>query len=235
MPTETIFTEPTSSEAAPVVQTSTTPVLPPEVAEMVGQGKKYSSVEDALKSVPHAQKHIKTLEEELAQAKVELERRKTAEQILSEIKSGNQQTETPSGNTVTPDIVAQLVEQSLAQNMRRQTEAQNTNQVVSAFKSKFGEKAEEAYNSIAAESGLTVEQFNNLAKTSPALILKLAGLGEKKGDIPPVVKSNSSIRTEGQTPANGVDQLTARVKPGASTKDLVNAWKIAGQKIGKQS
>lgn len=232
---ETIFTEPTSPDAAPVVQTPTTPTLPPEVAEMVGQGKKYSSVEDALKSVPHAQKHIKTLEEELAQAKAELEKRKTAEQILSEIKSGNQQTETPSGNIVTPDIVAQLVEQSLAQNMRRQTEAQNTNQVVSAFKAKFGEKAEEVYNTAAAESGLTVEQFNNLAKTSPALVLKLVGLDGKRNDTPPVGKSFPSVRSEAQTQAPGTEHLTARVKQGASTKDLVNAWKIAGQKVGKQS
>ena len=35
--------------------------IPTEAAELVGDGKKYSSVEDALKSVPHAQKHIQTL------------------------------------------------------------------------------------------------------------------------------------------------------------------------------
>ncbi len=61
--------------------------LPPEVLEFVGEGKKYSNPVDALKSVPHAQKHISTLEAELAQTKTELEKRRTAEELLNEIKS----------------------------------------------------------------------------------------------------------------------------------------------------
>ena len=46
--------------------------IPTEAAEFVGQGIKYQSVEDALSSVPHAQKHIQTLESELAEVKEEL-------------------------------------------------------------------------------------------------------------------------------------------------------------------
>ena len=71
--------------------------IPTEAAELVGDGKKYSSVEDALKSVPHAQKHIQTLESELATLKEELMKRRTTEELLDEIKSGVQPKENPQG------------------------------------------------------------------------------------------------------------------------------------------
>ena len=71
--------------------------IPTEAVELVGEGKKYSSVEDALKSVPHAQKHIQTLESELATLKEELSKRKTTEELLDEIKSGIQPQATPAG------------------------------------------------------------------------------------------------------------------------------------------
>ena len=64
--------EPNTTEA---VQQDTTPKafeIPTEVQELVGEGKKYQSPEDALKSVPHAQQHIQTLESELAEIKEEL-------------------------------------------------------------------------------------------------------------------------------------------------------------------
>ena len=46
--------------------------IPTEAQALVGEGKKYASAEEALRSVPHAQQHIKTLEEEMAQLKRDL-------------------------------------------------------------------------------------------------------------------------------------------------------------------
>ena len=57
MSEETIFDQSTNEDQN--IDTSiTNSQLPTEVLDFVGDGKKYSSVEDALKSVPHAQKHI---------------------------------------------------------------------------------------------------------------------------------------------------------------------------------
>ena len=95
--TETPVQEPTQE----TVQTDTQPKafeIPTEAQAFVGEGKKYQSPEDALKSVPHAQKHIETLESELALVKEELTKRKTTQELLDEIKSGAQPVEntTPS-------------------------------------------------------------------------------------------------------------------------------------------
>lgn len=215
-----------------VTTPATTTVLPPEVADLVGQGKKYATVDDALKSVPHAQNHIKTLTEELQVAKQELEKRRTAEQLLDEIKSGFKQVESPSTSPISPDSVAQMVEQALTKQQQEIVSAKNVQQVTSSFSEKFGDKAEEIYIALAQENGLSVAQMNMLSKTSPAAVLKLAGLTATQSHV--VGKIDSSVNTSSMAQGNKSD-LSARVKAGASTKDLVNAWKIAGQKIGKTS
>jgi len=233
MNNETIFSATTESEAPVVTSSATTTQLPQEVTELVGQGKKYATMEDALKSVPHAQKHIKTLEDELAQTKVELEKRKTTEQLLNEIKSGISTDGTPPPSQFTPDMVEQVVSQQLEKRQLQQTATQNIKQVTSAFSSKFGDKAEEVYNSLAVDAGLSVSMLNQLAATSPTAVLKLAGLAGAK--VVPPSRTSSDVNTSGMGQSQDTSGLTARVRPGASTKEVVNAWKIAGQKVGKQN
>jgi len=88
--------------------------IPTEAVDFVGDGKKYNSVEDALKSVPHAQKHIQTLESELATLKEELTKRKTAEELLDELKSGIQQPEnTTQSAGIDQDTITNLLNQTL--------------------------------------------------------------------------------------------------------------------------
>lgn len=203
--------------------------IPTEAADFVGQGKKYQSVEDALSSVPHAQKHIQTLESELAEVKDELTKRKTTKQLLDEIKSGI----VPAEKTSQPvqfnqDNLEQLVSQALENRDVQKTAHHNAKSVASQFTEQYGDKAEEVYNSIAKENGMTVEQLNGLSASSPDAVLKLSGL-EKRSQA--IEKSSSTVNTEALSSApKDKSGLSARVKQGASTKDLVDAWKIAGDK-----
>lgn len=235
MSESTPFSATTDNNAAPVVNPAAVPTIPPEVSELVGQGKKYATVEEALKSVPHAQNHIKTLTEELQAAKAELEKRRTAEQLLDEIKSGIKPAEQPSSSSITPDSVAQLVEQAISKQQQELIASRNVEQVTSSLTAKYGDKAEEAYISLAKENGISVQQLNLLSKTSPAVVLKLAGLSTVKqptqgGKIENDVNLNSFSQGTVDT-----SNLSAKIKPGASTKDVLAAWKIAGQKVGKPS
>ena len=202
--------------------------IPTEAAELVGDGKKYSSVEDALKSVPHAQKHIQTLESELATLKEELMKRRTTEELLDEIKSGVQPKENPQGVEFDQDKLMQLVDQTLEVKERQRLAKSNASQVAAKFTEKFGTEAENVYKSVAKDNGLSEQQLNSLAASSPNVVLKLAGLAEAK--IAPVSKSSSSLNTQALTQKVDSSTLSARVKQGATTKDLVNAWKIAGEK-----
>ena len=203
--------------------------IPTEAAELVGDGKKYSSVEDALKSVPHAQKHIQTLESELATLKEELMKRRTTEELLDEIKSGVQPKENPQGVEFDQDKLMQLVDQTLEVKERQRLAKSNASQVAAKFTEKFGTEAENVYKSVAKDNGLSEQQLNSLAASSPNVVLKLAGLAEAK--IAPVSKSSSSLNTQALTQKVDSSTLSARVKQGATTKDLVNAWKVAGEKV----
>lgn len=229
MSEENQVSEPSTNEAQNQVNQQPVFQIPTEAAELVGDGKKYQSVEDALKSVPHAQKHIQTLEAELAAAREELTKRKTTEELLDEIKSGVQPKENPQGVELDQDKLLQLVNQTLEFKERQKQAKSNASQVASKFTEKFGNQAEVVYKNIALENGLTEQQLNNLAASSPNVVLKLAGLTEAK--ITPVSKPTSSINTESLNQKVDPSTLSARVKQGATTKDLVNAWKIAGEKV----
>lgn len=232
----TIFAVPQAdANNAPVVQAIPASTVPPEVAEYVGEGKKYSSVDDALKSVPHAQKFIDKLSVELEEAKKELEKRKTAEELLTQIKSGIPFDPTPQVASVTPESIARIVEQTITQKQQQVEASVNTKKVAEAFLTQYADKAESVYNSLAAESGLSVAMLNQLAATSPTAVLRMAGLTGGKGASQSASHSASSINTDALKPTDNTQNLSARVKAGASTKDLVNAWKIAGQKVNKPS
>ena len=223
---ESIFSE--EPPVLPVVPPVSAPSLPQEVVEFVGAGKKYSSVEEALKSVPHAQKHILTLEQELANAKDELAKRKTTEELLEDIKSSVPTYTPPVQAEITQDKLNATVEEILNRKTAQQKAANNINIVTSTFSENYGDKAEEIFNTIAVESGLTVQQLNTLAASSPMAVLKLAGLEKKQESTP--VKTNSSVNTQALRPTASTP-TSARVPQGATTKDLVNAWRIAGEKV----
>ena len=227
---ETIFNE----QATPPVTETTQPttVLPPEVVEFVGDGKKYSTVEDALKSVPHAQKHIQTLEQELAQTKDELAKRRTTEELLNEIKSGTTPVEKTSPVGIDQDKLTATVTQVLAQREAEANAKKNITSVTSSFTAIYGDKAEEMYTQIANDSGLSVQQLNKLSATSPQAVLKLAGLTGKQEVSP--AKTQSSVNTEAFNQGSS-KETSARVPRGATTRDLVAAWKAAGEKVKQQS
>jgi len=230
VPEDNIFDQTTTndqqtSNPAPAFQ------IPTEALDFVGDGRKYSSVEDALKSVPHAQKHIQTLESELAQAKEELTKRRSAEELLEEIRSELTTEHTTQAVAFDESKLVQLVDQTLSLKEKQRAAEHNAIKVADKFTSSFGDKAQEVYNALAKDSGMSVQELNALAAKSPNAVLKLAGL-LKGGSIPS--RSSGSVNTE-SFKSSDASTLSARVPRGASTKDLVAAWRNAGEKIKQNS
>ena len=228
--TETIFTadQPATPPEAPIVST---PVIPPELAEYVGAGKKYQSIEDVHKAFPHAQKHINTLEEELAQLKEELTKRKTTEELLTDIQTGFQQSVT----TTTPSVkndqdISAIVRQELEREKIVSTAKNNVTRVANVFRDSFGDKAEEIYNKIAAESNLSVATMNQLAATSPEAVLKLAGLTSQKPTNAGKLSSDVNIQNNNKTS----EELSAKTPLYASSKDDTAAIARAREYVLKQ-
>lgn len=203
-------------------------VIPTEAQDFIGDGKKYNSAEAALKSIPHAQTHIRTLEEENRALKDEIQRRKTAEEVLNEIKAikpQQQSHEQPSGYEVDPTALENIVENVL-QKKTQQTQALSNAQVVtSRFTEMYGEKAEEMYNKVAKENGLSVYQLNQMALTSPTVVLNLAGF---RGNTQTVGKTTSDVIPQQNNQSN---QYETKVKAGATTKELMGAFAAARAKV----
>ena len=155
-----------------------TSVVPPELAEYVGAGKKYATIDDVHRAFPNAQKHISTLEEENRLIKEELAKRKTAEELLQDIQ--NNITPVRNGDTIPPKVdmpdISSLVRQEVERVKVQETYAINQKTVVDELTKVYGEKAREKYAALATDLGVTKEALNQLALTSPTAFFKLAGI-----------------------------------------------------------
>jgi len=230
MSEQTIFNGEADQAPPAVVPQTPTSTIPPELAELVGEGKKYATVEKALAAVPHQYKHISKLEEELATLRSDLEKRRTTQELLDELKSGIPQGETTPTDGLNQDTVVQLVEKVISQKEKQQAASLNTGKVVFTFRELFGDKAEVQYNKVAQDAGLSVQELNRLAATSPAAVLRLAGIDKPSTpNVPGKIRSDVNPNAIGGQPNT---DLSAKVQ-GSSTRDVVDAWRKAGEKVKK--
>lgn len=222
----------------PIEQKASQPLpIPEELQDFIGEGKKYSSIEDALKSIPHAQKHISTLEQENQTYKQQVEKVKSMEELLEQMKAQQntkeQPTVAPVGNEGADDLLDKLaqqmetlVEQKLAMKQQQDVQQQNKAKVVDAFKQAYGDKANEVYTKLSEETGMPLEALNNLAATSPKALMKLAGLSGQA--MQSSQKPNSSVNTEAFIANASSKPVEAKpVMYGATTADILSTWRAS--------
>ena len=204
--------------------------VPDNVAEFVGEGKKYSDVSKALESIPHAQSHIERLEEELTQTRAKLEASKSVEETLSNFASQKEQ-DTPTSQPVDLDKISELVDQRLVVQQQQQVQQSNVKHVVDTLSKQFGDKdkAESAFISKAAELGVDVSYLNNLAATSPKAVYALFGSESRPASQE---FSKSSVNTEAFKPTNNQQKPIKSVMHGSSTSELLDAWRSSTANIG---
>lgn len=243
MTEETIFSsadqaQETKSQEVPVVQeqapaTPATPSIPPELVEFVGEGKKYRSLDEVYKAFPNAQKHISTLEEENKAIKEELAKRRAAEELLEDIRKGvAQPAPTSPGVEVNKDVVSEIVRKELAQAQMLSTQKANTEAVVNSFKATYADKAEEMYNKLASESGLSVAELNAMVAKSPKAVLKLAGLTDKQSTKSAPLQS--SVNTQAFS-GNGQNQSNpVKVGKYPTSAELARAWSATREAVYKK-
>ena len=210
------------------------PVIPPELAELVGEGKKWRDLSEAQKAIPHAQAHIAKLEAELQAEREERAKSRAAEQLLEEMRTNTaQQKPTSQGVEVNEDVLSQIVEKKLQQQSLKQQQDSNARSVVSSFSAAFADKAESMYDKIAEESGFTRAQFNQLASTNPKAVLKLAGLSQ---NTPAKSSSafNSDVNTATMSNRTNDGPVNAKVVNYGSSKDVQDAMARAIEMVNKR-
>jgi len=220
----------TTPESTP--QTPPTPqasVIPPELSEYVGVGKKYASIDEVYKAFPNAQKHISTLETDLAAAKEELAKRRTTEELLNDIQTGlaTKTVETPTVPLTQSQDISQIVRNELVKKQNEDLSLANQIAVVTEFKKIYGEKAQIEFDKLATDLGVPITSLNQLAATSPNAIFKLAGIQAAKPTRSGTLES--TINTTTITPKTEVP--SARASLNGNAKEDAAAIAVAREYV----
>lgn len=196
--------------------------IPPEAADFVGEGKKYGSVEAALKALPHAQSHISTLEKELKELRDKLSRQAALDETVAAL-NGN--TSKPAATPLDENVLDSVLDRKLKQLAEKQTAEANVADFKSAMASQFGDKAKEVYETKAKELGIPVSELDSLIKKSAVAGKTLFGLKNEGKSVTatPAIKTVNSASL-----SNSVTSKPSKtVMGGASTNDMLDAWRSA--------
>lgn len=182
------------------------------LAELVGEDKKYSSVEALAESRIEADKHIKHLEfenknmrEEIEKLAGERENSKTIEDILEALntrKQGNESNnQSDSGSANVEDVVKSILNQERQASTAKENYARVNSTIAQAFNGD-NEAAAEHVKKVLAETNITGEQLNRLSESSPDAALKVLGLNSQTKTqtmvSPTAVSENSAPRVGGE-------------------------------------
>lgn len=215
-----------SAQPAPVDnQPSSAPAvnLPPELTDMVGEGKKYGTIEAALASIVPAQQHISTLEQENNEYKAKLEANEKLDTILQKLNQPAEQQPAPtSAQALNVGDIVNAVKQDLKQEATAASKASNRASVEAKLTEKFGEAAPAKTAAIAESLNMSIQDLTSLVETSPAAALQLMGVNATNA-------SDHRLETDilDGKPVVGEQPKAKSVMFGAKSSEILNAWRAS--------
>lgn len=175
------------------------------VADLVGEGKKFKTVEDLARGKVEADAFIERLKQENATALEAARNSALADEKLdvlrkeiATLKAANpQSSREPTSPALTPDSIKTLVSEAITQTERNRTAQQNINAANDQMVKTLGslENAANAVKAKASEVGMTLEALKDIAAKSPSAFLKIMGqevaLSREPLDPTRVVRENT--------------------------------------------
>lgn len=200
-----IFTSATTEQKATEEQTIQT--TESFVTQLVGEGKKFKTIEELAKGKVEADNHIGNITKTLDELRAELAKQDYAKSLLEQMNKGSEtKAEQPPSNIPSPsntenttqsasDIEA-LVEKALTEKERNRTVAQNIAVVGEEMEKQFGDKAAQILKSKSQELGMSMDKLKEIAAESPTAFFQLVGVSASRK---PQVSTapQSSVRSEG--------------------------------------
>jgi len=183
---------------------------------------KYATTEAALASIPNAQNHISNLERENNELREKVATAKTSAEYADELLSQGQQT-VDSKTGLSETEVNSIIENQLSQRAVVATRSQNLSAVNEALVDKFGDKAKDTLTMKGHELGLTIEGIEELAATSPRVVMNW--FSEIKPSVTKTPQSNTVTLAQDTSYKAPVEHKS--IMGGSSTKDVLDAWRRA--------
>ena len=172
------------------------------IDDIVGEDKKYKSVDDAIRALAHSQNHIVDLEMTQNRMRGEVEKMTTLQELIDKLgngtpaKSAEEATPAESAEVTEPKPTPskanepvdfdKLIEQKYG-NLRAQEKAEaNTaevrNKLIETFEDEGTAKA--FFTKRLGELNMSAEELDEMASKNPAAALKLLDVPTKSGDTP---------------------------------------------------
>lgn len=189
--------------------------------------QKYADVATALNSLNHSQDHISNIEKDNSELKDKLASSLAAEELLR--KSANKQE--PAQTPLSQEQLFEAIDKVLDDKGKAELKARNLDIVGKAFSDTYGDKAKSELQALAKANDVGIEFIKSLSETSPIAVLKLAGLSDTLGVT--TSKTQSTTTTDSFSTTDGLPEPKS-IMGTATTKDMVNAWKIAGERVRNQ-
>jgi len=166
---------------------------------LVGEGKKFQTVDDLARGKVEADKFIETLKEEQARLRKDLETRITLEEFL-ERQNAKPSTDAgaapkvPStedqGTKLKPEDIQSLIRETLTQEQKKTAAATNLATVKNTLAKEWGSDFSKVLAAKASELEVGTDFLNNLAATNPKAFFKMVGVeGAKKDTYVPTPTS----------------------------------------------
>lgn len=156
------------------------------LADLVGDGKKFKTVEDLAKGKAESDAYIEQLKRETAALREELKKATLTDEQLeglrNEIKTLREAKPQGSRDDTNPaltvDSIKSLVAETITKTELNRTAQQNVLEANSAVVKQFGtlENAAAAVKAKAAEIGMSMEALRDIAAKSPTAFLKIVGV-----------------------------------------------------------
>lgn len=218
---------------APVAQPVAALPLPDEVADLIGEGKKYADPITALKALKPSQEHIKRLEEENAALRARAQDADRVDEVYKAVQELQNQKQTPAVQSLDENAVASLVQRQLQEQRAREEAERNAANVREALSGAFGEKAKDAFFAKAQDLNMSVEELNAIARRSPKAALELFGLTPKPNGAPK--QFTSTVNTEVLTHRAQPEFQKKPLMHGADTKDIIAALRHYKNEVLKEN
>lgn len=216
----------------PADQPSSTPPAAPvapdysaSLAGIVNQdgAQKFSKVEDALASIPHANAHIAALEAEAVQLRETAAKTEAAQEILDRLSAKQDPVTPPVTQALDDASIANAVDAALTAREKAALVKSNRNQVANKMLEKFGDKAQvdAAMAAKATELGVGVDFMLSMASQSPTAVLHHFGI-DTTLTVPSVQKLKGSVTPE--TFGEKGEAPRKNIMYGASSAEVKAEW-----------
>jgi len=205
-------------------------VTPTVANEYIGEGKKYATEAIALAAIAPAQNHISGLEQELVKAReaneallADLQKRETAEEIISRINPTQPEVATPAPTVDMESVrqaAAKAASDALAADRQVTLKLANEKMVSDKLKADYGDSIASVLADKSEEVGMSIDELKAMSQSNPKAVLAMFDKYQSI-DLPSKSSNGSSVISSQIKPASSRPKIM-----GASTTSELNAeWR----------